>query len=141
MKTIAIRLSVSAILVLGGASAASAQGESAAEFTDVGCVFNLALIDGVPEPFANLAPATVEGNTVFCPGSVGNEAVILECVADFNTIAAEPWPGVEISTNNFPCFVNASQCGNSVTRLATSQRFTVDEFGNAALRCSVARTQ
>ena len=141
MKTIAMRLAVSAILVLGGATAASAQ-EPAAEFTDVGCVFNLALIAGVPEPFSNLAPATVEGNTVFCPGSEGNEAVVLECSANFSALGKGPWPDdVTINTTNFACFVNASQCGNPVTRLATSRRFTVDQFGNADLRCSVSRTR
>ena len=132
MKTMnAVRLAVSAILVLGGATAASAQ-EPAAEFTEFSCVFNLSLIPGVPAPFTNQAPATTDTEKQ-CPGTPTAPTIILRCFDTF-----EGWPaGVTIATNDFTCLINGSQCGFPGSRPATSQRLTIDGSGNAELRCSV----
>jgi hypothetical protein len=129
MKTmIAVRLAVSAILVLGGARVVWAQ---AATFTEFSCVLDLSLIDGVPEPFAHLAPATTDTEKL-CPSTPANPTVILNCFATL-----EDWPGGTINTTDFTCLINGSQCGFSVTRPATSQHLQIDEDGNAELRCSV----
>jgi hypothetical protein len=128
MKTIAVRLAASVILVLGGATAAWPQ---ATLFAGFGCVLDLSLIDGIPEPFAHLAPATTETEKL-CPSTPANPTVILNCFATL-----EDWPGTRINTTDFTCLINGSQCGFPVTRPATSQHLMIDEDGNAELRCSV----
>ena len=129
--TIAVRLAASAILLLGGATLASAQ-EPAATFTEFSCVFNLSQIPGIPAPFTNQAPATTNTEKQ-CPGTPTQPTVILRCFDTF-----EGWPaGVTIGTNDFVCRINGSQCGFPGSRNATSQRLTIDGSGNAELRCSV----
>ena len=127
--TIAVSLAVSAVLILGGARVVWAQ---ATDFTDFGCVLDLSLIDGVPEPFAHLAPTTTLTEK-HCPSTPANPTVILNC---FATIV--DWPSdVRINDTEFTCLINGSQCGFPVTRAATGEHFTIDQDGNAELRCSV----
>jgi hypothetical protein len=127
MKTIAVRLAASVILVLGGATVAWPQ---ATEFTGFGCVLDLNLINGIPQPFAHLAPATTYTKKQ-CP-SPDQPMVILDCLATL-----ENWPGVTIDETEFTCLINGSQCGFSGLREATSQHLQIDQEGNAELRCSV----
>jgi hypothetical protein len=128
MKTIAVSLAASVILVLGGARVVWAQAE---DFTGFSCVLDLSLIDGVPEAVAHLAPATTDTDK-HCPSTGPNPTVILNC---FATI--EDWPGGRINTTDFTCLINGSQCGFPVTRPATSQHLMIDDDGNAELRCGV----
>jgi hypothetical protein len=129
MKTmIALRLAVSAILILGGARVVWAQ---ATEFTGFGCVLDLSLIAGIPEPFAHLAPATTYTKKQ-CPSPPDQPMVILYAFATL-----EDWPGVTIDETDFTCLINGSQCGFNGSREATSQHLQIDQDGNAELRCSV----
>jgi hypothetical protein len=128
MKTIAVRLAASVILVLGGATVAWPQG--ATKFTGFGCVLDLSLINGIPQPFAHLAPATTYTEKQ-CP-SPDQPMVIVDCFATL-----ENWPDVSIDETEFTCLINGSQCGFSGSREATKQRLQIDREGNAELQCSV----
>src|SRR5688572_27209974 len=116
MKTIAVRLAASIIPVLGGATVAWPQ---ATELTGFGCVLDLSLIDGIPEPFAHYAPATTYTKK-HCP-SPDQPMVILDCFATL-----EEWPGVTINEREFTCLINGSQCGFSGSRKATDQHLRID---------------
>ena len=129
MKTIAVRLAGSVILVLGGATVAWPQ---ATELSAFGCVLNLSLINGIPEPFAHLAPATTYTKKHCPPPQDQSKEVILYCLATL-----EDWPGVTIDETEFTCLINGSQCGFQGSRQATSQHLLIDQEGNAELQCSV----
>jgi hypothetical protein len=124
MKTMAVRLAASVILVLGGATVAWPQ---TADFTGFGCVLDLSLIDGIPQPFAHLAPATTDTEK-----HCDQPMVRLKCSATL-----EDWPGGTIEETDFTCLIDGSQCGFNGSREATSQHLQIDQEGNAELQCSV----
>jgi hypothetical protein len=133
MKRITIQVALSAIVLLGGATAAWAQaGDTATGFQ---CTVPAALFAGeFPAPVANQLLVAVDTEKT-CPPTPTSRTVFMTCRGEvlgwqpeFDTFA--------FSTNNdFPCEISGAQCGFSGFSTANSRRFELFAGGEWELNC------